>query len=165
MSEYHSMEISANKTYLDYLKMVSQASKRIFDHWEASGVKIQRELLFPNNNLNNHPYSVDAFLVKERILVEIDGVLYHRNTERDKIRDRHIEAIASSTGHECKIVRIPLAIPDNLIYGELRKKKKVEKKEEYLIWLKAFADLELLKLQAQTKKTVCNQLEASSTVT
>jgi len=151
MSENPSLKINQKKTHEHYLHAVSAASLKIINYWRASGVEIQKELLFPNDKPNNQPYSVDAFLVDEHILVEIDGVPFHLDTERDQKRDRHIEGIASHTGHECKIVRVPLLIPERLIYGNLQGKKRQEVKVEYQEWLEDWAMVELRKVKDRAR--------------
>jgi len=151
MLENPSLKINQKKTHEHYLHAVSAASLKIINYWRASGVEIQKELLFPNDKPNNQPYSVDAFLVKEHILVEIDGAPFHLDTERDQKRDKHIEGIASHTGHDCHIIRLPLVIPEHLIFGNLQGKKRQEVKVEYQKWLANWAKVELASLPDRLK--------------
>ena len=141
-----SLRLTDQKRHTYYMQAVSAASNKIINIWKGNNFDIQKELLFPNDKPNNSPYSVDAYFVDDHILVEIDGSPYHKNIERDQIRDNHIEGIASSTGHDCYVIRLPLEIPQNLIYGNLQGKRRQDVKAKYNDWLENWARVELASL-------------------
>jgi len=151
MLENPSLKINQKKTHEHYAIIASAASKRIIEIWENAGFNLQPELLFPNDKPNNHPYSVDVQFIDFHFMVEIDGFT-HINTEmRDKKRDKHIEGIASSTGHDCHIIRLPLVIPEHLIFGNLQGEKRKDVKVEYHRWLENWARVELASLPNRLK--------------
>jgi len=142
----YALGINNQETHQRYAKIASAASKRIIEIWENAGFNLQPELLFPNDKLNHHPYSVDVQFIDFHFMVEIDGYTHIKTVIRDQIRDTHIEKIASSTGHDCHIIRLPLIIPPELIFGNLRGDKRKEVKAEYGRWLENWARVELASL-------------------
>lgn len=142
--KFLSLDLKARSIREHYKKAMSEAHKKIAQRWVENGanitVKNETEILFPNNKNKANPYSVDIILPEYLTLIEIDGYQHESMRERDNIRDVHILEIAHNTGVDWRLKRLPLAIPKNLLYGQLQGIKREQVKAEYISWLNKLAD-------------------------
>lgn len=69
----------------------------------------------PNYKIGKH--KVDFFLPKLKIVLEIDGEMYHTDENKEFLRER---AIMTILGNEYEIVRIPAKFVPNYILGNLK---------------------------------------------
>lgn len=147
--ELPTLKVESKNLHVYYKSAMSEAHKKIARRWEQNGEDIQLELLFPNDKKSRNPYSVDILLPNYLTMIEIDGVCHDDKLERDNRRDNHIMSIAQNTGIDWTLKRIPLEIPENLIYGHLRDSKRQNVKDNYLSWLNKLADRELMLIKQE----------------
>lgn len=80
-------------------------------------LQLEREKVRYFVNYKIGKYSVDFFLPDMKKIIEIDGELYHKNKNKDFIRERSIMLMV---GEEYEIVRIPTSSIPNYITSNLR---------------------------------------------
>jgi very-short-patch-repair endonuclease len=147
--ELPTLNIDQKNLHTYYKSAMSEAHKKIARRWQTNGENIQLELLFPNDKKNRNPYSIDILLPDYLTMIEIDGACHDDRLERDNKRDNYIMSIAQNTGVDWNLKRIPLDIPENLIYGHLRDSKRQNVKDNYISWLNKLADKELFLIKQE----------------
>ena len=108
---------------------------------------------FPNYRIGN--YSVDFLLMDMKIIIEVDGELYHKDENKDFIRER---SIMSMIGEEYEIVRIPASYVPNYIIKNLKEtiefivdKRKFDNRFRDTRWDKDYF-LQYISLQHQIRR-------------
>ena len=80
-------------------------------------LQLERENIRYFSNYKIGKYSVDFFLPDMKKIIEIDGELYHKNKNKDFIRERSIMLMA---GEDYEIVRIQTSSIPNYITNDLK---------------------------------------------
>ena len=138
--KHTTLELKAKSLHEYYKRAMSELHKKVAKRWQEQGEIVHIEQLFPNDKPKQNAYSVDMVLPDYLAIIEIDGDCHIGRETRDSIRDQHIMSIALGTGIEWRIKRIPVSIPQNLLYGQLQGREREQVKAQYINWLNKLAD-------------------------
>jgi very-short-patch-repair endonuclease len=151
------LNLESKSLHDHYLQGQSQAGQKIINIWKQlnpelrNKEKFSQEVMFNNVNRKRNPYSVDCYIKEGHIFIEIDGVAFHTDKEKETLRDNHI--LSHDVHGSATMLRIPFDIPQELIFGKLQGKKRQEIKAKYEGWLFDFArsSLQLIRLEILRK--------------
>jgi very-short-patch-repair endonuclease len=100
---------------------------------ENRGLEVVQQLVIPNYQTpsqKSHPLRADIYVPEKNLILEIDGC-YHNDMLKQHKRDLRILAMANQTEQQLNVEHVDYLIPPNLIYGNLRGKKREEVRDLY----------------------------------